>query len=283
MLCEVSKSSMLVTVFCGFITLVAPTAAMSQAACGAGGIVFKSRELKVDADGAPNSYLVDGKGLSYTCDGVTAVGSTPKTDPNGWQDKCRAAWKKAVATGDYSKIRIFGFSKDENNRPIVQKAGDPLPGKAFITETSVPVPDGPVGTQRHWVDANEIPYVVLSSSFVSRYGVKDGDIAVIYRPATRKFAYAVYGDGGDLGEASVRLHQDIGNNPLVNYGGVMRAKSGIADKTRNGPVAILTVIFPGKTTHPTVDAKKWREEIAAKGKAQFEQWGGVRKLVECTR
>ena len=36
-------------------------------------VLFKSSKLNVDADGAPNSYLVDGKGLSYTCDGVVAV------------------------------------------------------------------------------------------------------------------------------------------------------------------------------------------------------------------
>ena len=37
------------------------------------GVVFKTRGLAVDADGAPNSYRVDGKGLSYTCDGVVGI------------------------------------------------------------------------------------------------------------------------------------------------------------------------------------------------------------------
>ncbi|HBT68080.1 MAG TPA: hypothetical protein DEB63_07345 [Agrobacterium sp.] len=277
-------SSKIHAAFCFATILALPTTALSQALCGTGGVVFTTKELKVDADGAPNSYLVNGEGLSYTCDGVTAVGSTPDTDRNGWQKKCRDAWKKAVATGDYSKVRIFGFSKDENNRRIVQKAGDPLPGKAFITETSVSVPDGPAGTQRHWVDANEIPYVVLSGSFVRKYGVKGGDIAVVYRPATKRFAYGVYADGGKLGEASVRFHQDIGNNPLVNKGGVLRAKSGIADEKRNkDPIPVITVVFPGKTSHPTVDAKKWRAEIAAMGKEQFDKWGGIEKLIECAR
>ncbi|NTZ90045.1 glycoside hydrolase family 75 protein [Agrobacterium tumefaciens] len=279
-----SNTSKIHAVFCAATLLALPTTALSQALCGRGGVVFSTKELKVDADGAPNSYLVNGEGLSYTCDGLTAVGSTPDTDPKGWQKKCQDAWKKAVATGDYSKVRIFGFSKDENNKPIIQKAGDPLPGKAFITETSVSVPDGPAGTQRHWVDATEIPYVVLSSSFVKKYGVKDGDIAVVYRPATKRFAYGVYADGGKLGEASVRFHQDIGNNPLVNRGGVLRAKSGIADQRKNkDPIPVITVVFPGKTSHPTIDAKKWRAEIAAMGKTHFDNWGGLQKLIECAR
>lgn len=35
---------------------------------------FRSPRLDVDADGAPNAYRLDGKGLSYTCDGVSALG-----------------------------------------------------------------------------------------------------------------------------------------------------------------------------------------------------------------
>lgn len=37
------------------------------------GVLFKTRGLAVDADGAPNSYRVDGKGLSNTCDGVAGM------------------------------------------------------------------------------------------------------------------------------------------------------------------------------------------------------------------
>ena len=197
-----------------------------------GGVGFESAGLAVDADGAPNSYQVDGKGLSYTCDGVTAIGSTPDTDPEHWQENCRAGWTTARATGDYSKLRIFGFQTGENKVPIIQKEGDPLPGIGFISTTSVPVSEGPEGTQRHWVDATQIPYVVLSDSFIRKFSVSPGDIAMVYRPKTAKMAFAVYGDGGKLGEASVRLHQDIGSNPIVNESGVARAKRGI-DRQRH--------------------------------------------------
>ncbi|MGH6801374.1 MAG: hypothetical protein ACRECZ_08170 [Methylocella sp.] len=142
------------------------------------GVGFKSAGLAVDADGAPNSYQVDGNGLSFTCDGVTAIGSTPDTDPKHWQEKCRAGFAKARATGDYSKLRIFGFQTDARNTPLVQKVGDPLPDIGFISTTSVPVSDGPIGTQRHWVDAIQIPYIVLSRSFIQKFRVSPGDVAL---------------------------------------------------------------------------------------------------------
>ena len=76
-------------------------------------IVFTSPRLNVDADGAPNAYRLDGKGLSYTCNGVVAVENgkrvTPTSDPANWQKKCNAAWKQALQSGDYSNVAIFGF------------------------------------------------------------------------------------------------------------------------------------------------------------------------------
>jgi hypothetical protein len=239
-------------------------------------VLFKSKVLNVDADGAPNSYRVDGNGLSYSCDGVTAVGSTPDNDPKGWQAKCWAAWKKANDTHDYSGVRIFGFLTGPKNVPEIQKAGDPLPGDAYITTTSVAIPGTPDRTQRHWVDATEIPYIVLSSAFTAKFGVKDAGIAVVYRPKTDKFAFAVYGDGGKLGEASVRLHQDIGSKPVVKIKGTDRAKATIDDVT-------LTVVFPGKVTTPTTDSAKWRAEIDATGKKALQDWGGVDRLKACAQ
>src|SRR6185295_20156995 len=85
-------------------------------------LVFSSPHLNVDADGAPNAYRLDGKGLSYTCDGVVALENgkrvTPKSDPVNWQAKCNVAWKKARETNDYSGVAIFGFATDLSNHPL---------------------------------------------------------------------------------------------------------------------------------------------------------------------
>jgi len=147
-------------------------------------VLFVSGVPNVDADGAPNSYLLDGKGLSYTCDGVVAVENgkrvTPTPNPSDWQQTCNAAWARAKATNDYQGVAIFGFQTAADNRPLIQGGGDPLPGKGYISATSVSIPGAPEGTQRRYVDASRIPYIVVPSSFVSKYKVKPRTLAVVW-------------------------------------------------------------------------------------------------------
>jgi hypothetical protein len=245
------------------------------------GVSFKTRGLAVDADGAPNSYRVDGKGLSYTCDGVVGMVDgkrvTRKTDPANWNRICNEKWAQAQQTGDYASVAIFGFQTDKKGKPIVQQDGDPLPGQAFITTTSVAVPGAPQGSQRQYVDAVEIPYVVLPDAFRRHYGVGPADLAVVYWPRNKKLAFAAFGDGGDLGEASVRLHQDLGNNPMVTTSdGVQRAKRGIPD-------TVLTVVFPGVPTARGLDADAWRASIAELGATTVTAWGGEARLQACAQ
>jgi len=171
----------------------------NQAHAVGGALVYSTGELKVDADGAPDAYRVDGKGLSYTCDGVVAVIAgvryTHRSHPDIWQARCNDGWAEARRTVDYSRLDVFGFEM-RNGRPVVQGAGDPLPGEAFITTTSVTIPGQPQGTQRQYVNANEIPFIVLPGAFVTRHAVQPGAVAAVYRPRTGRLAFAVYGDGG---------------------------------------------------------------------------------------
>jgi Fungal chitosanase of glycosyl hydrolase group 75 len=239
---------------------------------------FTTTELRVDADGAPNSYRVDGKGLSFTCDGVSAIENgrpvTPKSDPRHWQQKCQEAWGHAQQTGDYSEVRIFGFLKDKEGHPVIQKAGDPLPNEAYVTTTTLTIPGTVIGTQRYWVDAVRIPYIVLSDSFAKFAGLSPGDVAVLYRPRTDATAFAVYGDCCGLGEGSVKLHQDLKSDPIVVSGGVSRAKRGIDDR-------VVTVVFPGHHTHPSPDSTAWYKEIQSVGNAALSKWGGPDRLKAC--
>jgi len=241
---------------------------------------FITPGLAVDADGTPNSYRVDGNGLSYTCDGVVGIVNgrriTPEADPAHWQEVCRNAWAEAQRTGDYTKVAIFGFLTDRDNRPIVQSQGDPLPGQAYVSTTTVPVPGSPELTQRHWIDAVQIPYIVLSPGFVKAFSMSTADVAVVYRPKTGAMAFAVYGDGGRLGEASVKLHRDLGNNPVAAIHGVERAKRGIDDP-------VLTVVFPGKRTQPTTDTAAWLRQIQDAGSKALADWGGIKRLESCAK
>ena len=234
--------------------------------------------LAVDADGAPDSYRVDGNGLSYTCDGVFAivkgVAQTHKNNKAHWQELCRSHWREAQRTGNYSKVKIVGFLRDASG-PVVQGAGDPLPNEAYITTTSLTVPGTPAKSQRHFVNAREIPFVVGSSTFGTGEKVGLGDVVAVYRPLTKRLAFATYGDCCTLGEGSVRLHQDLGNNPFVTKAdGIQRAKRGIADK-------VIFVAFPGVKTDATLDAGKWRAQINARGQAALQQWGGLSRIQKC--
>lgn len=242
-----------------------------------GALVYASPVLKVDADGAPNSYRVDGKGLSYTCDGVAAVedGKRVTLDDPDWQKKCRDAWKTANDTKVWTGVRIFGFLTDASGAPIVQGDGDPLPGEAYITTTTVEVRSAPEGTQRRFVDAAAIPFIVLPGSFRSKQKVPDAALAAIWRPKSEALAYAVFADtGGALDEGSVRLHEDLGGKPLMKTGGDMRAKRNIDD-------AVVVVVFPDKVSAPQLDAEAWRADIKAQGEAALNAWGGLERLKSC--
>ena len=243
-------------------------------------VLFKSSKLNVDADGAPNSYLVDGKGLSYICDGVVAVENgkriTPDSNPSDWQQKCNAAWALAKSTGNYSGVAIFGFQTDSKNRPLIQGEGDPLPGKAYISATSVNIPDAPSGTQRKYVDALNVPYVVLPSTFVSKYKVKPGALAVVYRRKSNTYAFAVFADGGGLGEASIKLHQDIGGKPIVRIAGVDRAKARIEDP-------VLIAVFPERVAAPQADLDAWNSKIKEEGTTALQAFGGLAQLQTCAK
>jgi hypothetical protein len=217
--------------------------------------------------------------LSYTCDGVLAIVDgkkvTPKSDPDHWQALCQKNWADAVSSGDYSKVDIFGILKDEKQRPMVQREGDPLPGKAYITTTTMSIPSTPDRTQRHWVDATKVPYVVLTPSFLQANHVKTGDLAVVFRPKTSAIAFAVYADSGPaLGEASVKLHRDLGNEPVTKPPSVPRAKKGIPDK-------IVTLVFPGINVPGKLDSAAWNQAIREAGAQALKEWGGRDALQAC--
>jgi hypothetical protein len=279
------------TLFCGSVAQAAPNCDRRtiQGAFGApvwqagDAVGFSTPKLEVDADGAPDSYRVDGNGLSYTCDGVNAIVGgrriSHKNDPQNWQRLCNEHWREALRTGDFSKVAIFGFATDARGQPIVQGPGDPLPGQAYLTTTSMTVPGTPDGTQRHYVDANAIPYVVLSGSLVSRFSIKPGDLVAVYRPGAHagssgRVAFGIYADCCSLGEASVRMHQDLGNDPIVLRSDVRRAKRGLGERT-------VTVIFPGRKPEASADLAAWYQSIQTTGAEALRAWGGVERLRAC--
>lgn len=240
-------------------------------------VAFSTGKLEVDADGAPNSYLIDGKGLSRTCDGVVGIVNGKKVEPGqaNWTSICEDHWQKARASGDYSGVSIFGFMTDSKGVPIVQGGNDPLPDQAFVSTTSLSVPGPPETSQRHWVDAAAIPYIVLTRAFAKAHNVALGDVAAVYLPKTGKMAFATFADTGPaLGEASVKLHMDIGHDPISHHSGIARANIGL-DQTS------VTLVFPGQHTDAQADAAAWTAAIDDVAGKAFKAWGGLKRLKAC--
>lgn len=236
------------------------------------------KELRVDADGAPDSYRVDGNGLSYTCDGVYAivdgVEHNQDNDKEHWQALCKEHWARARATGDYSQVHVFGFEMGPDGRPVVQGPGDPLPGAAYLSTTSMKIPGTAPRTQAQYVNASEIPYVVWGNG----KGLARGDMVIVVRPSSGRVAYAIFGDCCRIGEGSVRLHQDLGSNPIsVGHDGIRRAKRGIEE-----PVGFVPL--PGVHPTPTTDVARWRAEIKRLGDEALAKAGGVEAIKKiCSR
>lgn len=241
-----------------------------------GALVYATHRLNVDADGAPESYRIDGKGLSDICDGLDVVSNGKRISARNYgYEKCHQVWKAARDSKNYRSVHIYGFLTDGSGAPVVQGASDPQPGKAYISTTFVTIGAAPPGTQRHYVDAMSIPYLVLPGDFRRNQGVKNAAVAAVYRPKTNAVAFAVFGDtGGSLDEASVRLHVDLGGKPLESKDGVLQARRNIDDE-------VITVVFPAKVAKPRLDSGAWRAEINAVGQAALDAWGGEARLKAC--
>jgi hypothetical protein len=78
-------------------------------------------------------------------------------------------------------------------------------------------------------------------------------------------AFGIFADGGDLGEASVKLHRDLGNEPVTQKNGVARANRGIED-------SIITLVFPGRNVAGSVNVEAWNAAINQEGKDALNKW-----------
>jgi len=240
---------------------------------------FTAPRFHVDADGAPDSYRVDDRGLSYLCDGSVGIVNGKAVNPPApnWNRICLDAWRAARASGDYGRLRIFGMLTGPGNVPAVQQPGDPLPGLAYISTTTLAVPDAPRGTQRRYVNSRTVPFYVLPSRFAQASGIRLGAVAAVYRHRNRALAFAVYADagpGGQLGEGSIRLHLDLGNDPIIDRSGTPRAKRSISDR-------VSVIAFPGVNAPATIDTPAWLETIRSRAEAAFRKWGGEDRLRAC--
>jgi hypothetical protein len=197
---------------------------------------FYESGLMIDADGAYHAYHPDGKpGLDYLANAG---------HPGDW-------WALVTDNGQ------------PNGRPVIQTAADPAPG-FYISTTSLEDPNCDRKDPRRYVNSEAVNFIVLPGRL--GLGAKLGDFAVVIRPATGVYDYAVYADVGPankIGEGSIAL----------------AAAMGVPSSPKSGGVAhgIVYIVFPGS-------AQNWplsQPEIDQYGAQLFSKWGGIDKAKDC--
>jgi len=202
---------------------------------------FWSHSLQVDADGAPNAYSPNDKGIDYLANAG---------HPGNW----------------------WGIATDSGGRPYVQGSYPkgshaPCPG-FYVSTTSLEDRAYRSSDTRHYANAVELNFIVLPlSSAIRETGAHLGDIAFVYNTNNNKHAFAVYGDegpGNKIGEGSVALHQALGSNPYNSAG--TRVVRGIDS-------GVVVVVFPGsKIGSGTIPSQ---EKLTSSGEEVFDKWGGM--------
>jgi glycosyl hydrolase group 75 (putative chitosanase) len=154
---------------------------------------FFESSLSVDADGAPNAYHPDNRGI--------------------------ADLANAGTSGSWS-----GLAEDKNGVPFIQGPGDAFPGY-YVSSTDLADRTKAVNDPTRYVDASRIPYIVLPEGMEARTGAHPGDFAVVFNLQKGKSSPAIYADTGPtdrIGEGSVALAESLGLWSDARSGGTTR-------------------------------------------------------------
>jgi hypothetical protein len=176
---------------------------------------YRTAKMAIDADGAPNAYHPEDKGI----DALTNAGF-----PHG-------GWKSVLVPdpGDPSK-------------PFVQPSG-PFAG-FFVSKTSLQDAAKAETDPARYVDSRSVPYVVFPGEFFAMKGTgRRGVLGAARNLSNGHTSAMIFADVGgqnhDLGEVSIRLAENLGGKS-VNP----RTGAGMPE----GPFAY--VVFPGSEAAP---------------------------------
>jgi hypothetical protein len=199
-------------------------------------VLFQSG-MYVDADGAPNAYGPHNRGLDFTAN--------------------------AVRGGKFLSVALH-----PDGKPVIQRSGH---FKGFyVSTTSLHNAAGSPTNPGTYVDAREIPYIVLPPEFMKQFGVALGDLALVTNQRNGKTSFAIFADvgpHGKIGEGSVALARALGLNDDPRHGG-----------TGNSSIAYL--VFPRSGLGP--GKLRSAKEIRKSAFRAFRRWGGARRLRACS-
>lgn len=134
--------------------------------------------------------------------------------------------------------------------------------------TATKLPDGSD------LDADVINYFVLPGGFWLKHGIRKGDIGVVIFGI--RVAFACFGDVGpsdSLGEGSISLHRELGNEPIRNRD----SASGGRLINRGIDSGAITIVFPGSGNgfgRKNADSKALGETLFRKLKVEAASYRG---------
>ena len=202
---------------------------------------FYEAGMAIDADGAPQAYHPEDKGL----DSLSNAGQS-----GNW-------------------FGIVTDSGEPDGNPIIQGSDDPAPS-FYVSPTSLQYDTQRPTSPLRYVDSTKIPYIALPPEVMTedrgRLGAELGDFAVVIDIQSGQLAEAIFADvgpRGKIGEASIALADALGvpSSP----------RQGFVDQ------GIIYVVFPGSGNSQPRDI----DEITVEADSLFESFGGMDQIDAC--
>lgn len=195
---------------------------------------FYKSGMKIDADGSPRAYHPDNTGL----DDLKYAGR-----PGNW-------WALVV--------------DKESMKPVIQGPDDPAPGY-YVSRTSLSDTSKAKDDPSRYVNAEEIPYIVLPKAAMDRTGADLGDFAYVVNKTNGKESFAIFADVGPpglLGEGSMNLAENLGIDPDPRMGGT--------------EYDVIYLVFPDSGN----GKKRTVADINRNGSRLLKKWGRKEELLE---
>jgi hypothetical protein len=210
---------------------------------GSGEVAFLFETgMRLDADGAPEAY--------HPPTSASPHGAPPALDD----------LRNAGNPGNWWALVV-----QPNGQPVVQQPGDPAPG-FYVSMTSLVDPTFPAANPRRYVDATQIPYVVLPPSVRAAGGASLGDLAAVYNRRTGLLAFAIFADSGPagfLGEGSIALARVLGVQATGRP--ILGGQSG----------QVVYIVFPTSGN----GLPRGVAEINSVAGPLFAAWGGIPRIM----
>ena len=200
--------------------------------------------MAIDADGAPNAYHPQDKGI----DALANAGF-----PGG-------NWK-AILVADPAKP----------NEPFVQPQGE-FAG-FFVSQTTLQHRSLPATDIRRYVDSRQVPYIVFPGGFFALQGTGGfGDFGVAMNTDNGKESPFVVADAGPrdapLGEVSIRLAENLGGRNVNPRTGASMPRG-----------HYVYFIFPRTRSHPAWPASS--EQVQRRTQELLADVGGWDRVLAC--